>query len=287
MANRPISALCVLLALGPDACAWGLKGHRMVASIAEKRLKSNPGAWQKISGLLGPGITLASISVCADSVREHVRTPSESPLPPGCFLTSEEALGKFSQSASWHFINIPVPAPSRSDAVLKDACPVDEPCVLTQIEVFRKQLGDKKLAKKDRLIALMFLTHLVADLHQPLHAVERNKDAGGNDVFIKVGSQRTRLHSLWDTHLVEPLQEVELGGPVKAGSKTPKSWAWESYDAALNIAYRDVPIRPSTFQNPIVIPEPHYRAVATDIVRQRLYAASVRLADLLAAAVGN
>jgi hypothetical protein len=106
-------------------------------------------------------------------------------------------------------------------------------------------------------------------------------------VFVKLGSQTARLHSLWDTHLVEPLQEVELGGSVKAGNKTPKSWAWESYDAAVHVAYRDIPVRPSTFQNPIVIPEPHYRALATDIVKQRLYAASVRLADLLAAAVGD
>src|SRR5688572_17952445 len=109
MPNRATSALCLLLVLGSDAGAWGLKGHGMAASIAEKRLKAKyAGAWKKISGLLGPGITLASIAVCADSVRDHVRNPSESPLPPGCFVTSAEALGKFSESASWHFINIPV-----------------------------------------------------------------------------------------------------------------------------------------------------------------------------------
>jgi hypothetical protein len=193
----------------------------------------------------------------------------------------------FADSASWHYINIPVPAPSRSDAVLKQACPSDKPCAITQIETFRKQLGDKKLATRDRLIALIFLTHLVADLHQPLHAVQRNNDAGGNEVFVKLGSQTAKLHSLWDTQLVEPIQEVELGGPVKAGNKTAKSWAWESYDAAVNVAYNNVPLRQSTFQDPIVIPEPHYRGVATDMVKQRLYAASVRLADLLAAAVGD
>ena len=288
MPNRALAALCLILILAVDAGAWGLKGHRMVASIAENRLKSKyPGAWKKISGLLGPGITLASVAVCADSVRDHIRRPAEAPLPAGCVLTHEEASSRFADSASWHYINIPVPAPSRSDAVLNEACPPAKPCAVKQIEVFRRQLGSKKLASRDRLIALIFLTHLVADLHQPLHAVERNNDAGGNEVVVRLGSQTTRLHALWDTQLVEPIQQVELGGPVKARNKTPKSWAWESYDAAVNVAYSEVPLRPSTLQNPIVIPEPHYRALATETVKQRLYAASVRLADLLAAAVGD
>jgi hypothetical protein len=288
MPNRALALLCLMLVLAVDAGAWGLKGHRMVASLAEKRLKSkHPQAWSKISGLLGPGITLASVALCADSVREYVRQPADARLPANCVLTNEEAKSRFSDSARWHYINIPAAAPSRSDAVLNQACPPDKPCAVTQIELFRKQLGNKKLANRDRLIALIFLTHLVADLHQPLHAVQRNKDAGGNEVIVKLGSQTAKLHSLWDTQLVEPIQEVELGGTVKAGNKTPKSWAWESYDAAVNVAYSEVPLRPSTFQNPIVIPEPHYRGVATDTIKQRLYAASVRLADLLAAAVGD
>ena len=288
MLNRCVAVLCLMLIVAGHAGAWGSKGHRMVASLAEKRLKSKyPGAWKKVAELLGPGITLASVALCADAVRDYARQPRDARLPAGCFIKEEEALSRFADTASWHYINIPVPAPSRSDSVLNQACKPDKPCAVTQIEVFRKQLRNKKLPGRERLLALIFLTHLVADLHQPLHAVQRNNDAGGNEVVVKLGSQTAKLHTLWDTQLVEPIQEVELGGPVKGGNKTPKSWAWESYDAAVNVAYSQVPLRPSTFQDPIVIPEPHYRAVATDVVKQRLYAASVRLADLLAAALGD
>jgi hypothetical protein len=143
-------------------------------------------------------------------------------------------------------------------------------------------LKDKKLDSRTRAMALMFLVHLVGDLHQPLHAVDRNKDRGGNNVFIRLGRHAGRLHGLWDSFFVEPLEEADLESSPGVSGGSPRSWAWESYEVARTVVYRGVPVQPSTAENPIVLPDPGYREAAVPIVKARLKSASVRLADLLA-----
>ncbi len=43
--------------------------------------------------------------------------------------------------------------------------------------------------------------HLVADLHQPLHAIVDDK--GGNDAIVQFNGRQTNLHRLWDVDLIE------------------------------------------------------------------------------------
>lgn len=56
--------------------------------------------------------------------------------------------------------------------------------------------------------SLKFLAHFVGDLHQPLHVGNR-EDRGGNDIDVVVVRwwflpvERTNLHRVWDTTLVE------------------------------------------------------------------------------------
>jgi nuclease S1 len=45
--------------------------------------------------------------------------------------------------------------------------------------------------------------HFVGDLHQPLHAVERDHDKGGNDVEVTFFGQKTSLHSPWNVGLIQ------------------------------------------------------------------------------------
>ena len=50
--------------------------------------------------------------------------------------------------------------------------------------------------------ALRMLIHLMGDLHCPMHAGHKS-DLGGNTVEVKFFGEPTRLHTVWDTHLVE------------------------------------------------------------------------------------
>ena len=277
-----------------NASAWGKKGHRLIAEMAEKRLSSGRGnVMRKVAGILGPGATLSSLASCADSIRDYVSNKNNPNFmfPGGCIISKEEAVAMFPSTGSWHFVNIPVPAAAnpgrRPDDVLTKACAERPPCILTQIEHFTDQLKDKSLDNRSRAIAVMFLVHLVGDLHQPLHAVARQNDRGGNDVFVKVGSHVGRLHQLWDTYVVEPLDAEDVYTTGSAGKGSPKTWAWESYEAALETAYAGIPVQPSSFENPIPLPDPQYQAAATQAAKRRLHSASLRLAELLTKALGG
>lgn len=52
-----------------------------------------------------------------------------------------------------------------------------------------------------RKAALRFMTHLVGDLHQPLHIVGRAH--GGNFIRVRFGDKHANLHKVWDTHMLE------------------------------------------------------------------------------------
>lgn len=288
-----ILRLSILLCLfAASALSWGTRGHRLIAEFAEKRLAARyPKVLNKVVELLGPGVSLAAIASCADSIRDFVRDKEkpDAMFPDNCLLTRAQAIAQFPNTASWHFVNIPVPASgdpaAHPDSVVEQACALGAPCIITQIREFSARLKNKKLPPESRALALMFLVHLVADIHQPLHSVDRNKDRGGNLVWVKLGGQVTRLHSLWDTVLLEKIDPATIGGRIDTSHKTAKSWAWESYDRARLTAYKNVPVRPSAEDNPIVLQDPDYRVEAEQVIRERLHAASLRLTDLLVSAL--
>src|SRR5690606_1101408 len=53
-----------------------------------------------------------------------------------------------------------------------------------------------------RRVALGFLVHLVADLHQPLH-VGYEEDRGGNDIRVRWEGGDSNLHRVWDSQLLD------------------------------------------------------------------------------------
>jgi hypothetical protein len=57
---------------------------------------------------------------------------------------------------------------------------------------------------KARLKALKYLVHLVADIHQPLHAGYRD-DRGGNQFQLRAFMRGSNLHAVWDSGLLRQL----------------------------------------------------------------------------------
>ena len=142
-------AAFALSALAINAYAWGPQGHQVIALLAEQQL--TPKAKEQVQKLLAlePGETLASISTWAD---EH-RNPT---------------------TAAWHYVNFP--KNTCTYGVQRD-CP-DGDCV---VEAINRQLAilASKAPDEKRLNALKYVVHLVADIHQPLHA-GYGEDRGGN-----------------------------------------------------------------------------------------------------------
>lgn len=208
MTLRQLRHLLFALAVASPvhAKAFGSEGHHIVANIAERQLSDR--ARSEVARLLAlePGARLASISTWADDTR----TPS---------------------TAAWHYVNLPRDADCRYDAA-RD-CP-DGQCVVGAIERQRKVLASAA-SDAERLKALKYLVHFVADVHQPLHAGYAD-DRGGNKYQVQAFGRGTNLHALWDTGLIERspgalsalLAESSAAGFDTPDVSMPEQWAEES-----------------------------------------------------------
>ena len=128
-------------------------------------------------------------------------------------------------------------------------CP-DGRCVTEGILHFASQLTWDGLEREKRWQAFAFTCHLVADLHQPLHAGFRD-DRGGNTVDIEYRGEEWNLHQFWDGVLArerlgdENTMIGQLVEAVRADSKRGwqptevKAWTEESHALALRHAYPD------------------------------------------------
>ncbi len=113
--------------------------------------------------------------------------------------------------SKWHYKDIPfvlqdqkLPAPAPRDGG-KPGEPGD---LLEALTKCLADVGNASLPASDRAIALCWVLHLIADLHQPLHSCTLYSpqfpqgDKGGNS-FLVLGSgvdpsSRTNLHAVWD-----------------------------------------------------------------------------------------
>lgn len=256
-----LAAAAIVLGSCPPAQAWGIRGHRIAAMVAQQHL--TPNAAKAVRELLNEGDSLATISSWADEFGRDVEP----------------------RSAPWHYVNVPVTAAGYSDRYCSD-----RGCVVSKIRDYRKVLADKKAPREQRQVALLFLVHFIQDVHQPLH-VGDNNDRGGNDTQIQFNDRATNLHRIWDTDLIgrsrrndrEWAQEVDdLLTPqaIAAWSKGDvEDWANESHRAS-KLAY----YYPKNAKRPIATGSrlgDDYLEFALPIVRERLAQAGIRVANEL------
>jgi hypothetical protein len=102
------------------------------------------------------------------------------------------------QRRPWHFVDIPKSETTYDPA--RDCQNGD--CVIEAIERQQAILSDHTKTKKARTEALIFLVHLVGDVHQPLHCAD-DHDRGGNEVQVQFFGIDDNLHAVWDSSLIE------------------------------------------------------------------------------------
>lgn len=168
----------LLCAFSSLTLAWGQIGHRVSGELATHFLTDSAKA--QLATLL-TNQTLAEVTTYADDMRSN---PSEF----------------WQRTASpWHYVTVaegnqysPNMAPPQGDAV-------------TALEQFTKTLKDPNASLADKQIALKFAIHIIADLHQPLHAGD-GTDRGGNDVKVEFFWRSSNLHRVWDSGLIDRKQ---------------------------------------------------------------------------------
>lgn len=251
-------ALFVLLltAAPPSSWAWGPAGHRIVARIAQQHL--TPRASQRLRYFLGKNFTLEDLANRPDEWRRE--RPETGP---------------------WHYINI---SPKATALNLKRDCPSGD-CITIKI---REKIAGARLTlrgKEKSIEAITFLIHLVADLHQPLHA-GHGEDRGGNRIATLLDGSASNLHSVWDSALIARLGDESAVTERLLNSITPakkedwrrgrlSDWTWESHLVAVRVCYGALPAgSPKRLDGA-------YQQRALPVVEEQLAKAGVRLAAIL------
>lgn len=311
--------LCVaLLTLLPlPLMAWGPIGHMTVTYVGYQKL--TPAAKARVRDLLKlnpdyekwekqiPAGTSAEdhdqfIFMIASTWPDDIKGESQysddgsdaGNTPGGPASSQNTGYSDLLRHKYWHFIDTPF---SPDGSALPS---VPFPNAQTQIEAFRAVLAS---SQPDELKSydLVWLLHLIGDVHQPLHAVTRitpshpRGDAGGN--FVKLsGDAVSNLHSYWDDlpgtdckFCNDKIQCVNravvlgrsLAAPTSKAARNTDTAAWirESFEFARTVVYRD-PIRVGD-QPFTIVPGSDYEQRASRLARQRVALAGARLAQVL------
>jgi S1/P1 Nuclease len=175
------------------------------------------------------------------------------------------------------------------DCPLPEASPESKwrDCVVDRIVYFEEQLKSHDTDKKQNVIALKFLVHLIGDIHQPFHAIG---DAhGSNNIHVVfLGTTQCgehslcNLHGVWDESLLEHhnwkekkylamlRSEILENNWKKQDEGDPAAWANTSHRYAQD-AFVD---------NGALISSKYYEA-EIKIVDQQLALGGLRLAEVL------
>jgi hypothetical protein len=171
-----VLVLLLILTAPASVLAWGPNGHRVVGRIAANHLTA--AAAVAVASLIGPE-GLDQASTWGDDIRNdpNWQPPLKNPSP-------------------WHYISID------DQETLETTARDPDGDVLEAIERFSAVLRDPQATRPAKQEALRFLVHFVGDVHQPLH-VGRRADRGGNTVEVTPFGEKTNLHSVWDSGLIE------------------------------------------------------------------------------------
>ncbi len=307
----------IVFLMATSLFAWGPIGHMTVAYAAWQRLtpetkarvcallKLNPdyASWDtQIPAGTSPEdhdrIIFISAAVWADDIKGEQQYSDDGSgggnIPGGATSSQNIGYSDLLRHKYWHFIDIPF---SPDGAKLPE---VPTPNAETQIDAFRGVLAS---GQPDALKSydLVWLLHMIGDIHQPLHATARiiqtdlQGDAGGNKVKL-VGDAATNLHSYWDeivgsdsqfcgkkVHCVERAVVVgkTLSAPsLKAISETKTSeWVQESFELSRTVVYQ-TPIGPNDGPYTIV-PWSGYEERAIKLAQAQIAVAGARLARVL------
>jgi hypothetical protein len=200
-------------------------------------------------------------------------------------------------SRTWHYDNIPI---CRRKPHI-EYCP-NGWCASTQIARHRDILADAHESKAHRQFAIWVLTHLIGDIHQPLHAAD-NDDRGGNAIKVRLPWGRSaNLHGAWDTDFIEH----SLGGKneitvaqnllMKFGSRktdwqkgTVQAWIDESHQFAKTVAYGKIAgfTCGADLKHTRISLDQNYADEATTVVEEQLAKAGYRLAYVLNVSLRN
>ena len=265
-----------------NSYSWNAMGHMVIANIAYQQLK--PEVRDKVDQLVGnlnkeyPEMSsYLHLAYWPDALRsQHIETFTH-----------------------WHYIDLPY----SSDGTAVNNGVIDTDNAVWAVQRIQVIVKNQHANPYDRARFLSFLTHIVGDLHQPLHTVtlfskaHPDGDKGGNLYRIQFSdNKKMNMHSLWDSgvgsfeskndratdHAKELAVTIMQTYPARFFGKKvddldPDHWAHEGFENAKKYVY-------STPENQPV--SSTYVTTGKQIAEQQAALAGYRLANLLNASLG-
>lgn len=170
--KKLLSALLVFYVVIIPSFGWGQNGHRVVGQLAEWHI--NKKASRNIKAILKYE-SLAMVSTWMDEIRSD---------------------DQYNYATTWHYLTV------EDGRDYDPSIQEKEGDAFAQLQRIIDELKQGDLSARQEIEHLKMLVHIVGDLHQPLH-VGRGDDRGGNDVDVYYFNQKTNLHSVWDTRMIE------------------------------------------------------------------------------------
>lgn len=203
---KGIIVIAFLAYLPINANAWGVLGHRVVGEVADHYI--NAKTRKAIQQILGTE-SMAMTANWAD------------------FVKSEPS---YSYLSNWHYVNLPENL-SKTD-VFSYLENYPEANIYSKINEMTVVLNNKNSTADEKKLALRMLIHLVGDLHQPMHTA-RKDDLGGNKILLTWFGDKTNLHRVWDSDLVD-FQGLSFTEYTKAINFTTKQQVYNWQNTSLN-----------------------------------------------------
>ncbi|KAL6990996.1 Endonuclease 1 [Sarracenia purpurea var. burkii] len=267
---------------------WSKEGHVMTCQIAQDLLE--PDAAHAVRMLLPDYVDgdLSALCVWPDQIRHWY---------------------KYRWTSSLHFIDTPDQACGfnyKRDC--RDSHGVKDMCVAGAIHNFTTQLSHYREGTSDRRYnmteALLFLSHFMGDIHQPMH-VGFTSDEGGNTIELHWFRHKSNLHHVWDREIILTVAKNLYGNDISLLEQDIKAnftdgiwhadvaswkdcsdiftcvnkWAVESINLACNWGYRDV-------ESGATLDDDYFNS-RLPIVMKRVAQGGVRLAMILNQVFGN
>lgn len=182
------------------ALAWGPTGHRVVGYVAQKHLTKK--ASKKVNEIL----QLYSLEMCGNHM-DFIRADAN-----------------YKHMNSWHYVSIP------DGMNYHESNKNPKGDVIATIEKLMIELETKEFELvENEEFAIMALVHMVGDIHQPLH-VGLSEDRGGNKVKLEWFGEKTNLHRIWDTDMIDHLKLSyrELGDQIDRNVTPSQVANWQS-----------------------------------------------------------
>lgn len=234
--------------------AWGKTGHELTGSIAFKLLDDST---KKIVLEYLGNLSFEEAANWMDDSRSN---------------------SYYNYMRTWHYIDM-----DKGEKYV----PSEERNILTVLHSAINDLKDYKNRKrKDVKRDLLFIFHLVGDLHQPLHT-GYVIDKGGNTIQISSPFVSGNLHSVWDTQILE-YKGINMDScmalyntmdtPTIAGYQKIEELKW-MYQS------RSLLYRVYSFQDNFL--DAKYIDANAALIKKQLLIAGIRLASILKTTFSN